>query len=131
MLRKYINSKIYFNAINMYALDSQVFIIQTEVAGDLIFVEYCEPSEICDLIPFTSNLQANARVEEKQDNEAQIKEYRELVLNNDPLNKYSGVSLGTIIDAKDINWIRSFCKITKNQYMKERIEFLARAYEMV
>lgn len=133
MLRKYLNSKIEIKDFVVdEGLNADTFIIQTETMNNTtLIIEYCSNNEICDLIPFTTNIQANNKVEEKQDTDAQIDEYRELVLNNDPLQKYSGHKLGEIIDAKDKNWIKNYIDITKNAYIKERITFLAKHYNLI
>lgn len=132
MLRKYLNSKIDILYLVNESLTTDAFIIQTETINEnTLIVEHCKNDEICDLIPFTTNIQANNKVEEKQDTDAQIDEYRELVLNNDPLQKYSGHKLGEIIDAKDKNWIKNYIDITKNAYIKERITFLAKHYNLI
>lgn len=132
MLRKYINSVIEIIDLEKAILNHNAFIIQTETINEhTLLLEYCPSDEICDLIPFTTNIQANNKVEEKQDTDAQIDEYRELVLNNDPLQKYSGHKLGEIIDAKDKNWIKNYIDITKNAYIKERITFLAKHYNLI
>lgn len=132
MLRKYINSFIGIglleNGSDIKTLFSSKFIIQTETIGnDLLLVEYCNNDEICDLIPFTSNSVVNA----VKNDDATVNEYREIVLNNDPFNKYSGQKLGFIFDNKDINWVKSFLSKSVNSYMKERVKYLAEFYKVV
>lgn len=136
MIRKYINSKI--TAFRIAETDGEMirdlqnkyFIIQIDLpTNHCAIVEYCEYSEIVDLIPFTSNIPTPRQ--EPQGDLHKVEEYREVVINNDPFGKYGGHSLGEIFDAQDINWINRCIKDMRNDYIKSRVEYLKDHYKKV
>ena len=137
MIRKFLNSRIEIITIKspdyeFQALAPDVFFIQEEKINDNIFVlETCLKSEICDLIPFSTAGANNGTIKQNTYSDEKIKEYSEIVLNNDPFCKYSGATLGAIIEAKDVNWINKALKEMRNEYIKTRIEYLAKAYNLI
>lgn len=132
MIRKYINSKVAIIrgvSIIEEKIIGDMFIIQVEPQMDNLIVEYCENTQIVDLIPFTSNISTPRQ--EPQGDLHKVEEYREVVINNDPFIKYSGCSLGEIFDAQDINWINRCIKDMRNDYIKSRVEYLKDHYKKV
>lgn len=106
-------------------LSQGLYIIQIEQMTNFWCVEYCKQDEVVDLIPFDSvvisgHIQTNKPVSESD----KIAEYRAVVLNKDPFGKYSGKTLGEIIDANDEQWLDKVVKTMKNDYIRTRIEFL-------
>lgn len=133
MIRKFLNSDVEIvkmTEIKRFVPD--VFFIQNEkINDDLQFVETCLKSEICDLIPFSIMGANNGTIKQNTFDDDKIKEYSEIVLNNDPFFKYSGSTLGAIIEAKDKNWINRALKEMRNEYIKTRIEYLAKAFNLI
>lgn len=133
MLRKFLNSEIEildFNTTKGFIDD--VFVIQSEkLTENLCLFETCLKSEICDLIPFSTIGANNGTIQQNTYSDEKIKEYSDVVLNNDPFYKYSGQTLGAIIEAKDVNWINKALKEMRNEYIKIRIEYLAKAFKLI
>lgn len=137
MIRKFLNSKIEIFGINYNIEDSakinnDIFFIQNEKMNeDFQLIEYCFKDEILDLIPFSTIGANNGTIKQNTYSDDKIKEYSEIVLNNDPFFKYSGSTLGAIIEAKDKNWINRALKEMRNEYIKTRIEYLAKAFNLI
>lgn len=138
MIRKFLNSRVevlgitYSSQDNALINNSETFFIQNEkINDDFQIIEYCFKSEICDLIPFSTTGANNGTIKQNTYSDEKIKEYSEIVLNNDPFYKYSGATLGAIIEAKDVNWINKALKEMRNEYIKTRIEYLAKAYNLI
>lgn len=133
MIRKFLNSKIeLINTDNIIGFAPDLFFIQSEKINDnLLLLEICKPDEICDLIPFSTTGANNGTLQQNTYSDDKIKEYSDVVLNNDPFYKYSGSTLGAIIEAKDVNWINKALKEMRNEYIKSRIEYLAKAYKLI
>ena len=137
MIRKFLNSKIEIFGINYNIEDSarinnDIFFIQNEKMNeDFQLIEYCFKDEILDLIPFSTMGANNNTIKQNTFDDDKIKEYSEIVLNNDPFFKYSGSTLGAIIEAKDKNWINRALKEMRNEYIKTRIEYLAKAFNLI
>lgn len=136
MIRKYINSNVKLirgiSIIEEKIIEDIInnkYIIQVEPQMDNLIVEYCDKSEIVDLIPFTSNISTPRQ--EPQGDLHKVEEYREVVINNDPFGKYSGYAIGDIFDAQDINWINRCIKDMRNDYIKSRVEYLKDHYKKV
>ena len=136
MIRKYINSKVIFikgvSIIEEKIIEDVInnkFIIQVEPQMDNLIIEYCESTQMVDLIPFTSNMSTPRQ--EPQGDLHKVEEYREVVINNDPFGKYSGYDIGDIFDAQDINWINRCIKDMRNDYIKSRVEYLKDHYKKV
>ena len=137
MIRKFLNSRVEIIQLispdfEFKGLAPDVFFIQHEkITDNLIVVETCLKSEICDLIPFSTTGASNGTIKQNTYNDEKIKEYSDVVLNNDPFYKYSGATLGEIIEAKDVNWINRALKEMRNEYIKTRIEYLAKAFNLI
>lgn len=138
MKRMYINSKIdmvcnrqflikntnELAPTNEYNMQINDFIIQAEQVGDIILVEHCANDQVTELIKFDALSGIIKPVEPKQNDAEKIAEYRDVVLKNDPFQKYSGKKLGEIMDANDDKWVDLCLKNMKNEYIRERIKFL-------
>lgn len=133
MIRKFLNSHIELLDMNIIkGFDEKVFFIQSEkITDNLVIFETCMKSEICDLIPFSTMGANNGTIKQNTYSDEKIKEYSEIILNSDPFYKYSGARLGAIIEAKDVNWINKALKEMRNEYIKTRIEYLAKAYNLI
>ena len=138
MIRKFLNSRVevlgitYSSQDNALINNPETFFIQNEkINDDFQIIEYCFKNEICDLIPLSITGASNGTIKQNTYSDEKIKEYSEIVLNNDPFYKYSGATLGAIIEAKDVNWINKALKEMRNEYIKTRIEYLAKAYNLI
>ena len=106
-------------------VSQDVYIIQVEQMINFWCVEYCKQDEVVDLIPFDTVVNSGQKPARKPESESdKIAEYRAVVLNKDPFGKYSGKTLGEIIDANDEQWLDKVVKTMKNDYIRQRIEFL-------
>ena len=130
MKRLFVNSEVVIlptNAENIVSSLSKIkYIIQLEkLEEELYFVEHCNQDEVVDLIPFDTVVNSGQKPARKPESESdKIAEYRAVVLNKDPFGKYSGKTLGEIIDANDEQWLDKVVKTMKNDYIRQRIEFL-------
>ena len=136
MVRKFLNSDIAIDEPKQlktdFELTDNIFLIQSEkLNDDYIMYEWCDKKDVCDLIPFSTTGANNGTIKQNTYSDEKIKEYSEIVLNNDPFYKYSGATLGAIIEAKDVNWINKALKEMRNEYIKTRIEYLAKAYNLI
>ena len=137
MIRKFLNSRIDIMELKspnyeFAGLAPDTFFIQEEKINDnMIILETCKNAEVMDLIPFSTMGANNNTIKENTFDDDKIKEYSEIVLNNDPFFKYSGSKLGVIIEARDINWIQRALKEMRNEYIKTRIEYLAKAFNLI
>ena len=123
MKRLFLNSKI--GAVEDIDLrDDTFFVIQAEKVGEYIFIEYCQQDEVVDLIPFDVVNNGQKQQPKKQSDDEKIAEYRNVILNKDPFGKYSGKTLGEIVDSGDDQWIEKVLKNMKNDYIRTRLEFL-------
>lgn len=132
MLRKYINSQIYFVDVTTTSImDNELMIIQTERINDnLVLVEAVDRENLCDLILFGNLTTNNTKTTNEVDDDL-VYEYRETIINNDPFGKYSGDKIGKIFDNKDTGWINNALKSMRNEYIKERVKYLAKYYKVV
>lgn len=133
MLRKFINSEFFIEnvtdgTVSKFLSDDKQFIIQSEVVGCWVSIEYCLKENIPDLIPFNLN-QNTPKTVNKGDSD-KVQEYREVVIMNDPLGKYNGCSIGDVFDAKDTKWIDWCLKNMKNSFIKDRVKYIAEYYEI-
>lgn len=132
MLRKFINSEMKVIQISHFedtVIINDNFVIQTEVVGDALIIEYCKKSLVVDLIPFGTITSQQRNITPLKDDE-KAQEYCNTVLNNDPFGKYSSCTLGTIFKANDTNWIKSALKSMRNEYILERVKFLVDYFEL-
>lgn len=135
MLRKYINSEIVIadlEEIEDVNIDSGLDLtIQTERLSDrYILLEKVKREDLCDLIPFGNLTTSNIKTTNESDDDL-VYEYRETIINNDPFGKYSGDKIGKIFDNKDVGWINNALKSMRNEYIKERVKYLAKYYKVV
>lgn len=127
MERKFINSG--FSILDLKTIDelnslAQYYLIAIEKVGEYFVCEYCKEEDICELIP-TSSLVSGKQPQKKAESEAdKIAEYRAVELHKDPFGKYSGKTLGEIIDANDESWYTKVVSSMKNDYIRTRLEFL-------
>lgn len=136
MLRKYINSEMLFLDAKILAntpkIEEQYLIIQTERISDtIVLAETIRRNDIFDLIPFGSLTTTPTNNKTQQVDENLVYDYRETIINNDPFGKYSGEKIGKIFDLGDSGWIKNAIKNMKNQYIKDRVSYLAKYYEVV
>ena len=135
MLRKYVNSEIILadlEAIDDVSIDSGLDLtVQTERLSDkYILLEKVKREDLCDLIPFGNLTTSNTKTTNEADDDL-VYEYRETIINNDPFGKYSGDKIGKIFDNKDTGWINNALKSMRNEYIKERVKYLAKYYKVV
>lgn len=137
MIRKFLNSKIEFIEIkspnfDFAGLATNIFFIQSEkINDDLLLIETCDKSDVMDLIPFSTTGASNGKITQNTYSDEKIEEYSQIILNSDPFYKYSGCKLKEIIDAKDVNWIQRAMKEMRNEYIRTRIEYLAKANGLI
>ena len=133
MIRKFINSDVDLVAIGMIkGFASDIFFIQNEkVNDDFQLIESCLKENVCELIPFSTQGISNGNITQNTYSDEKIEEYGHTILNNDPFFKYSGHELKDIIEAKDVAWINKALKEMRNEYIKTRIEYLAKAYKLI
>jgi len=139
MIRKFLNSTIEILQLKspdykFAGLAPDTFFIQEEKINDnMIILESCKNAEVMDLIPFTTSGIVKAPTNQNNSlyDDATINEYGEIVLNNDPFYKYSGCKLKEIILKKDIDWIQRALREMRNEYIRTRIEYLARAFNLI
>ena len=127
MRRLFVNSE--FKIVDIDTLDrfglEKKYIIAVERIGEDYICEYCQQDEVVDLIPFDTVVNSGQKPARKPESESdKIAEYRAVILNKDPFGKYSGKTLGEIIDANDEQWLDKVVKTMKNDYIRQRIEFL-------
>ena len=121
MLRKFKNSYIDFvTMLEFKEIAFKQFVIQTEkFSDDIIEVEYCNYEDELVELRVASTSKSQSQEDDK------INEYRAVVLNNNAFNgKWSGKTLGEVFDAKDYEFIDNAIKNMRNEYIRERIEFL-------
>lgn len=136
MIRKFLNSDIAIDEPKQlrtnFELTDNIFLIQSEkLNDDYVLYEWCYKKDVCDLIPFSTTGANNGTIKQNTYSDEKIEEYSEIILNNDPFYKYSGSKLGDIIKLKDMNWINKALKEMRNEYIKTRIEYLAKAYNLI
>lgn len=134
MLRKYLNSKIVvIEAPSACGLDDEeMIVIQTENLGnDKIIVEKVERQAIFDLISIGNVMTNKEPPKQSAKNEDKISEYAEVIINNDPFGKYSGHKLGEIFEKGDRAWVVNCLKSMKNEYIKDRVRYIAEYLEWV
>ena len=133
MIRKFINSNVEIVRMeNISGLAPDVFVIQNERINDnLQLIESCLKKDICELIPFSTQGISNGNITQNTYSDEKIEEYGHTILNNDPFFKYSGHELKDIIEAKDVAWINKALKEMRNEYIKTRIEYLAKANKLI
>lgn len=129
MKRIYLNS--YIKILSNNDMDTMTsiahpnaYIIQVELVGCYYIIETCDKADVLDLVPVQQAGAIQNHVEVSEDVSAKINEYRAIVLNNDPFMKYSGKTLGEIIDANDQKWVDACLKNMKNTFIKDKIKFL-------
>ena len=135
MLRKFLNSEI--RLIDISYPDARIFLddeeqiyVQSEKVNDnYIIVEYVKREDLCDLIQFGA-MQNNGKIEPLQDDK-KVEEFRAIVLRTDPFSRYSGLTLGEIIDLRDTKWVNQVVKNMTNTYIREKVEYLAKYYKII
>lgn len=131
MIRKYFNTIISVVNIDRAGDTAQTTILQTEKLNDeYILIESCNPSEISELIPFNMAGKTE-RTQQPAGDAGTINEYRAITLNKDPFNKHSGETLGEICDQVDIKWIKQYLEKSVNEYIKTRLQVLAKHYNLI
>lgn len=135
MLRKYVNSEFILidleNIEDIFLDNKQFIVVQSEKLNDkYILLEKVKREDLCDLIPFGNLTTSNTKTTTEADDDL-VYEYRETIINNDPFGKYSGDKIGKIFDNKDIGWINNALKSMRNEYIKERVKYLAKYYKVV
>lgn len=129
MIRKYFNTRICSVNIDRVSDNTMEIIIQTEKLNDeYILVEVCDAEDIGELIPF--NAVKPERTQPTTD-ETTINEYKQITLNKDPFNKYSGETLGAICDSGDTKWIKQYLEKSVNEFIKTRLQVLAKNYGLI
>ena len=133
MKRVFLNSEIFFafdfNAEDMANIFYDKYIIQVESMLSGFIFEYCNKSDILDLIPFVaSNMQEMAKNQPRGDIN-KVNEYRDVIINKDPFMVYSDCPIGKIFDDKNAKWISRCLKEMKNEYIKDRVEYLVDYYK--
>ena len=137
MIRKFLNSTIEILQLKspdykFAGLAPDTFFIQNEKINDnMMIIESCKNVEVMDLIPFTTSGIAKVPTNQNAYDDATINEYGEIVLKNDPFYKYSGCKLKEIIIKKDIDWIQRALREMRNEYIRTRIEYLAKAFNLI
>lgn len=130
MLRKFLNSKIQICKIDTIIIEDEFFYIQSERLNDThLIVEFVDRDYLCDLIPFGA-MQNNGKIEPLQDDK-KVEEFRAIVLRTDPFSRYSGLTLGEIIDLRDTKWVNQVVKNMTNTYIREKVEYLAKYYKII
>lgn len=133
MKRVFLNSEIFFAfTFNANVIDNILddkYIIQVESISNGLIFEYCNKSDILDLIPFVaSNMQEMAKNQPRGDIN-KVNEYRDVIINKDPFMVYSDCPIGKIFDDKNAKWISRCLKEMKNEYIKDRVEYLVDYYK--
>ena len=133
MKRVFLNSEIFFafgfNAEDIANIFDDKYIIQVESMSNGLIFEYCNKSDILDLIPFVaSNMQEMAKNQPRGDIN-KVNEYRDVIINKDPFMVYSDCPIGKIFDDKNAKWISRCLKEMKNEYIKDRVEYLVDYYK--
>lgn len=104
-------------------------IIQLEMNGNMVAVEWCKCEDYIDMIPFIVGKQQDMARNAPQGDLSKVNEFREVELLKDPFMRYSGYTLGEIFDAKDSKWITKCLSDMKNEYIKDRVKYLADYYK--
>ena len=133
MKRVFLNSEIFFafgfNDEDIDNIFDDKYIIQVESMLNCLIFEYCNKSDILDLIPFVaSNMQEMAKNQPRGDIN-KVNEYRDVIINKDPFMVYSDCPIGKIFDDKNAKWISRCLKEMKNEYIKDRVEYLVDYYK--
>lgn len=133
MKRVFLNSEIFFQFISKDDLFGKVledkYVIQVEGLTNGLVIEYCDKKDILDLIPFVaSNMQEMAKNQPRGDIN-KVNEYRDVIINKDPFMVYSDCPIGKIFDDKNAKWISRCLKEMKNEYIKDRVEYLVDYYK--
>lgn len=107
-------------------VSQDIYIIQVEQMTNFWCVEYCKHDEVVDLIPFDSVVKSgyNQPQTKPQSDQEKIAEYRAIVLNKDPFAKYSGKTLGEIIDSNDEAWYSKVVSQMRNEFIRTRLQYL-------
>lgn len=133
MKRIFLNSEIIFEFVS----DKDIigitlkdkYIVQVESLPNGLIVEYCDKKDILDLIPFVaSNIQEMAKNQPRGDIN-KVNEYRDVIINKDPFMVYSDCPIGKVFDDKNVKWISRCLKEMKNEYIKDRVEYLVDYYK--
>lgn len=132
--------RLYLNSIVIIAKSQHIreeiemgdnsYIIQCEqLCCDYCIVECIRPEMMAELIPLDSLSSKNSPVVADNSEDATAREYSAVVLNHDPLLRYSGCTLGSIFEKKDTEWIGKALSVMKNEYIRTRIDFLAKYHK--
>ena len=126
MRRLFLNSKVFICPEDTpITTNDKLFIIQIEKIGNYYVIEYCEVEDICELIGFDSVVKSGyTPASVKQSDQDKIAEYRAIVLNKDPFAKYSGKTLGEIIDSNDEAWYSKVVSQMRNEFIRTRLQYL-------
>ena len=133
MKRIFLNSEIIFEFVS----DKDIigitlkdkYIVQVESMPNGLIVEYCDKKDILDLMPFVaSNMQEMAKNQPRGDIN-KVNEYRDVIINKDPFMVYSDCPIGKVFDDKNAKWIIRCLKEMKNEYIKDRVEYLVDYYK--
>ena len=133
MLRKYLNSKVIITTTNERIIDNgEIFFIQSErLCDNTMLVEYAYQNEICDLMPFSINATTRPQAQNIMGVDEKAEEYKNVIINKDPFGKYTDCPLSLPFENNDTNWIFNVIKNMKNDYIKSRVEYLAKHYNII
>lgn len=133
MKRVFLNSEIFFafgfNSEDIANIFYDKYVIQVESMPSGLIFEYCNNSDILDLIPFVeSNMQEMAKNQPRGDIN-KVNKYRDVIINKDPFMVYTDCPIGKVFDDKNVKWISRCLKEMKNEYIKDRVEYLVDYYK--
>lgn len=118
-----------YNEIKGTLNNTNTNIIQAEVCGEIIIVEWCKCEDFIDMIPLIVEKQQDMARNTPQGDITKVNEFRDVELLKDPFMRYSGYTLGEIFDQKDSKWIKKCLTDMKNEYIKDRVKYLADYYK--
>lgn len=126
MIRKYENSKItILNKEQLESFPTNIFyIIQINEICGLSILEIINNDDKNKLVLVSNNNAEKTTIKPEEKKDPKIEEYRRVILNSDPFGKFSGKTLGQIIDANDYDWLDKCRSQMQNNFIKSRIEYL-------
>lgn len=133
MRRLFLNSEIKYScncsSADVNAIFLNRYIIQVEELAGGVLVEFCEKEEILELIPFVAGNMANMAKSQPVGDIEKVNEFRETIINKDPFMIYSDCPIGKVFDDKNEKWISRCLKEMKNEYIRDRVEYLVKYYK--
>lgn len=133
MRRLFLNTKIEYIYDYREDIVNPIFfngyIIQAEELHNGMLIEWCDKKEILELIPFVAGNMANMAKNQPVGDVEKVNEYRETIINKDPFMIYSDCPIGKIFDDKNEKWISRCLKEMKNEYIRDRVEYLVKYYK--